>query len=239
MKETRYFYDPQLSGSLPEEEARHVVRVLRMSEGDEINIMDGNGTFHRAVITAAANHRCLYRVMESKPQERLWNGHIHLAVAPTKLNERMEWLAEKATEIGWDEVTFLDCQFSERSTIKIERIGKIVVSAVKQSHKAWIPRVNDMTSFKEFVLAQEKKVGQQNFICHCYEGDKPFLMEQVGQSGDALVMIGPEGDFSIAEVDFAREHGFVAVSLGNSRLRTETAALAAVHMMQIVKYIRL
>ena len=235
MKETRYFYDPQLSGSLPEEEARHAVRVLRMAEGDEINIMDGNGSFHRAVITVAANHRCLYKVIESEPQERLWNGHIHLAIAPTKLNDRMEWLAEKATEIGWDEVTFLDCQFSERSTIKTERIGKIVVSAAKQSHKAWMPRVNDMTPFRDFVLQQENKPRQQNFICHCYEGDKPFLMQQVTPTADALVMVGPEGDFSVSEVEFALEHGFTEVSLGKSRLRTETAGLAAVHMMQIVK----
>lgn len=233
MKETRFFFDPDMKGELPKEETQHAVRVLRLGAGDEINLMNGRGDFATAEITLAQNHHCLYRILDMVPQERAWLGRIHLAVAPTKLNDRMEWLAEKATEIGWDEVTCLDCRFSERRTIKTDRLEKIVLSAVKQSHKAWLPVVNGMTDFRSFVLAQEKKVGQQNFICHCYEGEKPFLMDVTERGVDAVVMIGPEGDFSVDEVEFACEHGFMPVSLGRSRLRTETAALAAVHMMQI------
>lgn len=236
MKEVRYFYDPDLSGSLPEEEAKHVVRVLRMKEGDIINLMDGRGSFHEAEITTASNHRCLYRILSSCEQTRPWAGKIHLAVAPTKLNDRIEWLAEKATEIGWDRVSFLNCQFSERRNIKTERIEKILVSATKQSHKAWIPQVDEMLSFKEFV----KEFGNSSdnddtdrFICHCYEGEKPHLKDVVKKGRNCIVMIGPEGDFSVEEVALAEQYGFKPVTLGTSRLRTETAALVAVHLMQL------
>lgn len=240
MKELRFFYDPTLSGSLPEEEAKHVVRVLRMKEGDEINLMDGNGTFCVAEITTASNHHCLYRIIEKEKQERAWKGNIHLAVAPTKLNDRIEWLAEKATEIGWDRLSFLNCQFSERRAIKMERIEKIVVSATKQSHKAWIPSIDEMLSFKAFIQKFGTRMGDskddiQRFICHCYEEDKPHLKDVLSIGKDAIVLIGPEGDFSIDEVNYAKEYGFQSVTLGKSRLRTETAALVAVHLMQIAQ----
>ena len=241
MKEIRFFYDPDLDGVLPKEEAAHAVRVLRQKAGDEMYVMDGKGMFCRTVITTADNHHCLYSIVESMPQERAWSGNIHLAIAPTKLNDRMEWLAEKATEIGWDELTFLDTRLGERKVIKTDRIERIVVSAVKQSHKAWIPTVNGMMSFRDFVTEQSAKVvksppGKGLFICHCYdEGEKkPFLMDVLEPGVNAVVMIGPEGDFGLDEVKFAQEHGFVSVSLGRSRLRTETAGLAAVHMMQIM-----
>ena len=236
MKEVRYFYDPSLSGSLPEEEAKHVTRVLRMKEGDVINLMDGCGGFHEAEITTASNHRCLYRILSSNKQSRPWAGEIHLAVAPTKLNDRIEWLAEKATEIGWDRVSFLDCQFSERHNIKTERIEKIVVSATKQSHKAWLPKVEEMLSFKDFIKKFGNASGDDDtdrFICHCYEGEKPHLKNLVKKGRNCIVMIGPEGDFSVEEVSLAEQYGFKPVTLGTSRLRTETAALVAVHLMQL------
>ncbi|MBR5466581.1 MAG: 16S rRNA (uracil(1498)-N(3))-methyltransferase [Bacteroidaceae bacterium] len=236
MKEVRYFYDPDLSGSLPEEEAKHVVRVLRMKEGDIINLMDGRGSFHEAEITTASNHRCLYRILSSCEQTRPWAGKIHLAVAPTKLNDRIEWLAEKATEIGWDRVSFLNCQFSERRNIKTERIEKILVSATKQSHKAWIPQVDEMLSFKDFVKEFGNSSGNDDtdrFICHCYEGEKLHLKDVVKKGRNCIVMIGPEGDFSVEEVALAEQYGFKPVTLGTSRLRTETAALVAVHLMQL------
>lgn len=238
MKEIRYFYDPELSGALPEEEAKHVVRVLRMKEGDKINLMDGCGTFYLAEITTASNHHCLYKIIEQEKQERAWEGNIHLAVAPTKLNDRMEWLAEKATEIGLDRVTFLDCRFSERRNIKTERVEKIVQSAVKQSHKAWIPVIDEMVAFNAFIKQWGLRPGMeddgiQRFICHCYEGDKTHLKDVLIKGKDAIVMIGPEGDFSLEEVAIALEHGFCPVTLGKSRLRTETAALVAVHLMQL------
>lgn len=238
MKEVRFFYTPTVSGSLPEDEAKHAVRVLRMKECDEIYLMDGCGTFYKAEITTASNHHCLYKIIEEEKQTRAWAGNIHLAVAPTKLNERMEWLVEKATEIGLDRVSFLNCQFSERRNIKTERIEKIVVSATKQSHKAWMPVVDEIQSFKDFVEQWGLHAGQENdgiqrFICHCNEGKKPHLKDLTRNGQDCIVMIGPEGDFSLEEVRMAEEHGFQSVSLGNSRLRTETAALVAVHLMQL------
>jgi len=237
MKEVRFFFDPAVSGELPQDEAKHATRVLRLTAGDELLLMDGNGSFYRAEITVADNHRCLYRIIETMSQERAWEGHIHLAVAPTKLNDRMEWFAEKATEIGMDELSFLDCRFSERRVIKCERIDKILISAVKQSHKAWKPFLNDMMSFERFVC--QERDGDK-FICHCYnqedigEGEeKPLLMDVLRRGVETTVMVGPEGDFSIDEVRLALKNGYRSVSLGTSRLRTETAALVAVHMMQL------
>ena len=240
MKEIRYFYDPLLSGNLPEEEAKHVVRVLRMNEGDKINLMDGCGNFYEAEITTAANHRCLYRILEKCEQTKAWNGEIHLAVAPTKLNDRIEWMAEKATEIGWDRLSFLNCQFSERRTIKTDRIEKIVISATKQSHKAWVPQVDEMTLFNDFVKLHGLPEGSaddgiQRFICHCYEGEKEHLKNVLQKDRKSIVLIGPEGDFSVNEVTLAQKYGFKPVTLGTSRLRTETAALVAVHLMQLAK----
>lgn len=231
MKEERYFYQPDIeAGELTKEDTQHAVRVLRMKEGDEMWLMDGKGTFYRAQITVASNHRCTYKVVDQVPQSPVWKGHIHLAVAPTKLNDRIEWFAEKATEIGLDELSFLDCQFSERRTLKTERIDKIVVAAMKQSRKAWKPVVNNMEAFSQFV---SRPFDGDKFICHCYEGEKPNLFDVLTPGHDALVMIGPEGDFSIDEVRQAEAQGFKSVTLGKSRLRTETAALVAVHMMQL------
>jgi 16S rRNA (uracil1498-N3)-methyltransferase len=239
MKETRFFFVPDAGNrtELPEDEAKHATRVLRLTVGDELLLMDGNGSFYRAEITVATGHRCLYKILETLPQERAWEGYIHLAMAPTKLNDRTEWFAEKATEIGMDELSFLDCRFSERRVVKCERIDKILISAVKQSHKAWKPILNEMTSFERFVKAERKG---DKFICHCYNqediekgGEKPLLLDVLRRGVEATVLIGPEGDFSVDEVRLALKNGYRSVSLGTSRLRTETAALVAVHMMQL------
>lgn len=244
MKEVRFFYVPNANSvsELPEEEAQHAVRVLRMAMGDEMMLMDGEGTFYRAVVTEATKKRCLYRIEETLPQERQWQPHLHLAMAPTKNMDRTEWFAEKATEIGFDEFTFLRCRWSERTVIKTERIEKILVSAMKQSHKAWKPILNEMTDFKAFlqeIEEQEKASGKpiQKFICHCYEeegmGEKVSLKDAIKSGEDVLVLVGPEGDFSIDEVKMAEAKGFQGVTLGKSRLRTETAALVAVHLMNL------
>lgn len=242
MKEVRYFYVPDAANQveLPAEEATHALRVLRLKGGDEIFLMDGEGSFFRAEVTAASSKRCLYEIKEEMPQQRAWKGHIHLAIAPTKMMERIEWMAEKATEIGFDELSFLNCQFSERKVVKTPRIDKIVISAVKQSHKAWKPVVNELVSFKEFI--QTPRPGRK-VICHCYEEveKKDFFTEISGiQNADApdadiTVLVGPEGDFSIDEVRLALENGYESVSLGTSRLRTETAGLVAVHMAHIAR----
>lgn len=231
MKEVRFFYTPApLDCTLPDEEAAHAVRVLRLSEGDEIYLMDGKGSFYMAEITEATKKHCLYRIVDTMPQPRQWKGHLHLAMAPTKNIDRTEWFAEKATEIGFDELTFLDCKFSERKVVKTDRIERILVSAMKQSHKAELPQLNGMMPFGQFV---EKNRAGQKFICHCYDEGLPLLSDVLVEGEDALVMIGPEGDFSIDEVRMAENAGFVSVSLGKSRLRTETAALVAVHLMHL------
>ena len=239
MKEVRFFYAPDAATTheLPEEEAQHAVRVLRLDAGDEIMLMDGKGSFYLAEITEATKKRCFYQLKETLPQPRQWQGHLHLAMAPTKNLDRVEWLAEKATEIGFDELTFLNCKFSERKVLKTERIDKILISAMKQSHKAWKPILNKMTDFKDF-MKRDFKGGK--FICHCYgeENDvelgKKVLLKDVLKAGeDALVMVGPEGDFSVDEVLEAERNGFQSVSLGESRLRTETAAIVAVHLMNL------
>jgi len=245
MKEIRFFYVPNAANvtELPDEEAQHAVRVLRMEMGDEMMLMDGHGTFYRAIVTEATKRRCFYRIEETLPQERQWQPHLHLAMAPTKNMDRTEWFAEKATEIGFDELTFLKCRWSERTVVKTERIEKIMVSAMKQSRKAWKPVLNEMVDFKAFVQQveeREKASGKpmQKFICHCYEeegvGDKVALKEAVRGGEDVLVMVGPEGDFSIDEVKMAEEKGFQSVTLGKSRLRTETAALVAVHIINLI-----
>ncbi len=236
MKETRYFYvpDAQHQQELPEEEAAHAVRVLRLTKDDEMMLMDGEGSFYRAVVTDTSSRHCKYRIVETMLQEPAWNGHFHLAIAPTKLMDRMEWMAEKATEVGFDELSLLDCQFSERRVVKTPRIEKIVISAVKQSRKAWKPMVHEMQSFKSFVNSHSSG---RRYIAHCYEEvPRVNLFDELRKpcdEKDVIVMVGPEGDFSIDEVRMAVAKGFVSVDLGKSRLRTETAGLTAVMMMQL------
>lgn len=226
------FYTPDIDTcpELPEEEAGHCLRVLRLGVGDEVVLTDGKGFFYKAVISAATGKRCQVKVVEKIEQEKFWKGHLHLAMAPTKNMDRIEWFAEKATEIGFDELSFLNCRFSERKVIKTERIEKIVVSAMKQSLKARKPIVNEMTDFAKFM---QRDFQGQKFIAHCYEGEKPLLKEVLKPGEDALVLIGPEGDFSPEEVQKAEALGFQPISLGKSRLRTETAALVAVHIMNL------
>ena len=227
------FYTPDIENSheLPEEEAAHALRVLRLQPGDEVMLTDGKGNFHRARISLAAHKRCLVDILETLPQPPLWSGHLHIALAPTKNMDRTEWFAEKATEIGIDELTFLNCRYSERKVLKTERIAKILVSAVKQSLKARIPRLNEMTDFKTFI---RQPFQGQKFIAHCHEGEKTPLKDLVRKGEGATALIGPEGDFSEEEVRLAEEAGFIPVSLGPSRLRTETAALVACHILNLL-----
>ena len=247
MKEARYFYVPDAAQhrELPADECQHAIRVLRLKVGDELFLMDGVGNYYRAQVTEASSHHCCYEIVETLPQERQWEGCVHLAIAPTKLMDRMEWMAEKITEIGIDELSFLDCQFSERRVVKLPRIEKIVVSAVKQSHKAWMPVVHEMTAFKTFI--SQPREGRK-YIAHCYEEiPRTYLFDELQKpstvnsqlstvnSHDATVLVGPEGDFSIDEVRQAVEAGWQSVHLGKSRLRTETAGLSAVMMMQLSK----
>ena len=226
------FYTPDIDTrcELPEEEAGHALRVLRLTVGDEVMLTDGKGNYYKAVISAASGKRCQVKVTETQPQEKGWHGWLHVAMAPTKNMDRTEWFAEKATKIGFDELSFLNCRYSERKVIKTERIEKILVSAIKQSLKANKPVLHEMMDFGKFI-AQDFK--GQKFICHCYEGEKPLLKDVIVPGEDALILVGPEGDFSEEEVAKAIERGFRPVSLGKSRLRTETAALVATHTLNL------
>lgn len=235
MKEIHFFYAPdaETSGELPEEEAKHCTRVLRLTSGDEIHLTDGKGGLYRAVITVATPRRCQFRIEEREDYRKPWAGRLCIGMAPTKNMDRVEWFAEKATEIGVDDFYFPDCKFSERKVLKTERIRKIVVSAMKQSQKGTLPVIHEMRPLADLLKEMVDFKGQK-FIAHCYEGEKPLLQNIVKRGEDALVLIGPEGDFSVDEVKAAEEAGFQAVSLGKSRLRTETAALAAVHILNLI-----
>jgi RNA methyltransferase, RsmE family len=221
-----FFYTPDIRNNLelPEEEAKHCLKVLRLSQGDEIMLTDGAGYFYKAEISAADHKRCIVSIMDIIHQEPLWNGHLHVAMAPTKNMDRNEWFAEKATEIGFDTLSFLNCRYSERKIIKTDRISKIMIAAMKQSLKARLPQLNEMVSFNDFINQHQ---GEQKFIAHCNKGDKVLLKDVLQPGKDTLILIGPEGDFSDREVEIAIEKGYRPVSLGESRLRTETAALAA------------
>lgn len=237
MKEQRFFYAPDAlnSDELPPDEAMHALRVLRLKIGDEMYLMDGQGNYYRAEVTLAHTKHCFYEIKETMPQKLQWQGRVHLAIAPTKLMDRMEWMVEKAVEIGIDELSFVNCQYSERRLVKLPRMEKIVVAAMKQSHKAWKPQVNEICPFADFIANVPEG---RKFIAHCYdEVPRSFLYDELRREpqADALVMIGPEGDFSLDEVKAAIAHGFQSVHLGKSRLRTETAGLAAVMMTQLSK----
>lgn len=238
MKEVRSFYVPDAltANELPPDEAMHALRVLRMKIGDEMVLMDGKGNYYRAEVTLAHTKHCMYEIKEQKPQERQWQGHVHLAIAPTKMMDRIEWMTEKAVEVGIDELSFLNCQFSERRLVKIPRLEKIMISAVKQSHKAWATQLNEIVTFDTFI--QQPREGRK-YIAHCYEEvPRSYLFDelcQTSESEDTTVLIGPEGDFSIDEVRRAVAAGYISVHLGKSRLRTETAGLSAVMMMQLAK----
>lgn len=227
------FYAPDIETKheLPEEESGHCVRVLRLNEGDEILITDGKGIFYKAAISKAHHKRCGVEILEQWRQPALWNFKLHIAVAPTKNIDRMEWFAEKATEIGIDGITCLNCRFSERREIKPARLEKILVSAMKQSQKATLPALEGMVDFKRFISTP---FDGRKFIAHCEDGEKPLLKQTYKRGENALILIGPEGDFSPEEIELAMKNGFEPISLGESRLRTETAALVACHTIHVL-----
>ena len=228
------FYTPHIGTTLelPEEESRHCVRVLRLAEGTEIRLMDGKGTFYRAAITLAHPKHCTVSIIEKIPSPTPWNCTLHIAIAPTKNIDRIEWFAEKCTEIGIDAITLLHCRYSERKEVKNERIEKIIISAAKQSLKATLPALSGITDFKKFIA---QPFDGDKYIAHCYDQEDKILLKNACKPGtNTLVLIGPEGDFSTEEVEAAIAGGFIPVSLGNSRLRTETAGVVACHTLQLI-----
>ncbi len=231
---------PNAFCTLDAEESRHAVRVLRLREGDELNVTDGRGNLYRCQIVEANDRAAVIRneevvirnsqdALASIPNSSLIIPNLHLAVAPTKNPSRMEWLVEKAVEIGVGEITLLNCDHSERSFLKTDRLEKLAVSAMKQSLHTVLPEIHPAVSLRDLLFTFRFPLSTQKFIAHC-EADKPRtpLATALQPGKDAVVLIGPEGDFSEEEIALALECGFQPVSLGPSRLRTETAALYAV-----------
>jgi 16S rRNA (uracil1498-N3)-methyltransferase len=227
------FYTPDISGStyaLSEEESQHCLRVLRLGVGDAVHLTDGRGGLYAAQIAEAHGKRCAVRVTGVQREVGKRGYYLHVALAPTKNMERYEWFLEKATEVGVDELTPLLCERSERKTVKAERSEKVVTAAVKQSLKAYHPQLNPLRAFADFVAQPFDGV---KCIAHCMPSPKIPLQHAAQAHGRTLVLIGPEGDFSPTEVALARQNGFIEVSLGDSRLRTETAGVVACCAVQL------
>jgi 16S rRNA (uracil1498-N3)-methyltransferase len=228
------FYTPNINNTtytLDETESKHCVRVLRLEQGNEITLVDGRGGFFTAEITDPNPKRCAVKVIKSELNFGLRNYQIHIAIAPTKNIERIEWFLEKATEIGINRVTPLLCRYSERKEIKTDRLEKVMVSAMKQSLKAYLPQLDSLTKFNDFI---SQPFDGQKFIAHCDEQHRDLLKKMVVSNQNYLILIGPEGDFSSEEIEMAIKAGFHPVSLGDSRLRTETAGIVACHTFNLL-----
>ncbi|KRD12533.1 16S rRNA methyltransferase [Flavobacterium sp. Root901] len=224
------FYNPDIdenteSFSFDKEESKHIIKVLRKKDSDILYVTNGLGLLFETEITLASDNKCIVNIRSVKksPEPKF---RLHLAVAPTKMNDRFEWFLEKATEIGIQEITPIICDRSERKVINLDRFEKIILSAMKQSNEMFLPKLNDAISFKEFI--KQKNEGLQ-FIAHCEETDKKSLKETLKPNENVTLLIGPEGDFSEKEIALAIEHNYQPVTLGNTRLRTETAAVVACH----------
>ena len=224
------FYNPHINQAdslfvFDKEESKHIIKVLRKKESDILFVTNGLGFLFKTEIKLASDSKCTVAILSFEQQD-VTKFKLHLAVAPTKMNERYEWFLEKATEIGIQEITPIICEHSERKIIKTDRFQKIIESAMKQSLHYFIPKLNEPITFKEFV---KKDFIGQKFIAHCEETDKKSLKNVLHASQDCTILIGPEGDFSVKEIQTALDNKFIPVSLGNTRLRTETAAVVACH----------
>ncbi|MBF4487506.1 16S rRNA (uracil(1498)-N(3))-methyltransferase [Flavobacterium sp. CSZ] len=224
------FYNPDIdktteSFSFDKEESRHIIKVLRKKDSDILHVTNGAGLLFETQITLASDNKCIVQVLSIKKTEEP-QFRLHLAVAPTKMNDRFEWFLEKATEIGIQEITPIICDRSERKVINLERFEKIILSAMKQSNETYLPKLNEAISFKEFI--KQKNEGLQ-LIAHCEQTDKKSLKDILKPNESVTMLIGPEGDFSEKEIALALENDYQPVTLGNTRLRTETAAIVACH----------
>lgn len=229
------FYNPNITETassfvFDKEESKHIIKVLRKKEGDTLHVTNGLGFLFTTEISIASDNKCTVKIVSFEKQEPP-KFHLHLAVAPTKMNERYEWFLEKATEIGIQEITPIICEHSERKVIKTDRFQKILESAMKQSLHYYLPKLNEPIAFKEFV---KQKQNGQLFIAHCEETDKKSLKNELKSNENTTILIGPEGDFSVKEILLAVDNKFIPVSLGATRLRTETAAIVACHSVVFV-----
>jgi len=229
------FYNSNIDASTEQftfdkEESKHIIKVLRKKDGDILHVTNGLGYLFETQITLASENKCTVEVLSvEKKAEAPFK--LHLVVAPTKMNDRYEWFLEKATEIGIHEITPIICDRSERKVINKDRFEKIILTAMKQSNELYLPKLNDAVTFKEFF---KETIGGQKLIAHCEETDKKTLKSVLKPNQDVTILIGPEGDFSEKEIALALENEFSAVSLGNTRLRTETAAVVACHSVVFI-----
>lgn len=229
-----YFYTPFVlddSHTLNPEESRHCIKVLRKKVGQHIEIVDGQGGIYKGTIIQDHPKKCELKIVSKEKKVNPLKIHLHLAVAPTKNNDRFEWFLEKATEIGISEITPIICSHSERKVIKIERMKNILVSAMKQSNRCYLPLLNEAILFEQFIT---KDIPSHRYIAHCHDVKKQHLQHAISKGQNTLVMIGPEGDFSETEIQIAKQHGFKDVTLASSRLRTETAAVVACHTLNLI-----
>ena len=224
-----YLENPENEIILSAEESKHATKVLRKKEGDILNFTDGKGGLYKAEITLADSRKCRLEIVSSDQKEKQHNYHLHIAIAPTKNMDRYEWFLEKATEIGINEITPIICKHSERKVIKTERCNRILLSAMKQSLKFHLPKLNEAITLKDFL---KQDFEGNKYIAHCEDGYKIELSTEK-KAEKTTILIGPEGDFSPTEIEMALQNQFKAVSLGTSRLRTETAGIVAVHTINI------
>ena len=216
--------------SFNKEESKHITKVLRKKEGDLLHITNGKGWIFKAEISIANIKNCVATIVEKKLQLK-HNYKLHLAVAPTKMNDRYEWFLEKATEIGIDSITPILCDHSERKVIKHERFEKIIQSAMKQSVNCYLPKLNEAIKFNDFI---KQDFDGQLLIAHCEETDRKSLKSEMQPNQEITILIGPEGDFSVKEIERAIKNKFIPVTLGTTRLRTETAAIVACHSVAFI-----
>lgn len=229
------FYNPEINEtseffSFDKEESKHIIKVLRKKDTDILFVTNGLGFLFKTEITLASDTKCTVKIISFEKEKPL-PYQLHLVVAPTKMNDRFEWFLEKATEIGISEITPIICDHSERKQIKTDRFDKIILSAMKQSNQLYLPKLNEPIAFKDFV--KTKNQGLQ-LIAHCEENEKKSLKDVLKPNENITMLIGPEGDFSLKEIQMALDHNYIPVSLGNTRLRTETAAIVACHSVAFI-----
>jgi 16S rRNA (uracil1498-N3)-methyltransferase len=228
------FYSSDFTAStpfLPEEEARHCIKVMRLGTGNSIHVTDGKGNLYKAQIASTDIKKCRLNITDTQTAFGKRPYYIHLAIAPTKNADRTEWLVEKCVELGIDEISFVACEHSERKVFKTDRLEKIAIAAMKQSLKAYLPLIHEVVPLRQFL---EKPLSAQKFVAHLEEGRRELLQTAAARAQTYCLLIGPEGDFSPAEINLAIEKEFSPVSLGESRLRTETAGIVGCHILNLI-----
>ena len=227
------FYSHQITDNtivLDETDSKHCIKTLRKSVGDNVNVVDGKGTHFLAEIIKDDANKCTLKIINKNPNFDKRKHYIHIAIAPTKSHDRLEWFVEKAVEIGVDEISFIQTKRTERKKIRINRIKRIAITAMKQTIKATLPKINELTDFRKFV---ENKSNANLFIAHLEDEKRQQIITIPTNEGNSIVLIGPEGDFTTEEISLTVHHGIKPVNLGNSRLRTETAGVVACHLLNI------